>query len=220
LLKKIKYINFILNKMLKIKISGIQVLQNSLNKISNKFFAAAAEKMPVLDSKQKGKDVQKEKETTVQPWVEVENRLAKLRGELVLTQHAKIEKYVLSVIRGYFRTTYKEALTVESNLSDHGLDSLDSIEIGMILEDELGYIIEAENLPQFKKVKHFVNFIKQMEAYKKEFLTLPQLHAQEPEESWDDWIPEGEKLKSLLFKKTTAPQKKAEDKKTEKVAKH
>ena len=126
-----------------------------------------------------------------------------MRGELVLADEGRIENYVLGVVKGYFRTTYKDGLTIDSKLSDHGLDSLDSIEIGMILEDELGYIIEAETLPQFTKVKHFVNYIKQIEAYKKEHIILPQVRAQEDEENWDSWIPYGEKLKSKLFKMTT-----------------
>lgn len=77
----------------------------------------------------------------IQPWVEVENRISKIRGELVLTEQDKIEDYVLGVVKGYFRTTYKDGVTLNSNLSDHGLDSLDSIELAMILEDELGKII-------------------------------------------------------------------------------
>merc|ERR1712160_166300 len=40
-------------------------------------------------------------------------------------------------------------------------------------EDELGYVIDAENLEKFKKPVHFVNFIKQMEAYKEEHNRLP-----------------------------------------------
>jgi acyl carrier protein len=173
------------------------------------FFAAAAEKLPTLE----GKPADQKNSVAanaIQPWVEVENRLAKLRGELVLADEGRIENYVLGVIKGYFRTTYKDGLTIDSKLSDHGLDSLDSIEIGMILEDELGYIIEAETLPQFSKVKHFVNYIKQIEAYKKEHIILPQVKAQEAEENWDSWIPYGEKLKSKLFKMTT-------DKKAEKA---
>ena len=35
-------------------------------------------------------------------------------------------------------------------------------------------MIDAENLELFKKPRHFVNFIKQMEAYKVEFGRLPQ----------------------------------------------
>ena len=166
------------------------------------FFASAAEKLPTLEGKPSDKN-SSTATSAIQPWVEVENRLAKLRGELVLADEGRIENYVLGVVKGYFRTTYKDGLTIDSKLSDHGLDSLDSIEIGMILEDELGYIIEAETLPQFTKVKHFVNYIKQIEAYKKEHIILPQVRAQEDEENWDSWIPYGEKLKSKLFKMTT-----------------
>jgi hypothetical protein len=48
------------------------------------------------------------------------------------------------------------------------------------VEDELGYVIDAENLNKFKKPKHFVNFITQMEAYKSEFHRLPTegIHAE------------------------------------------
>ena len=34
-------------------------------------------------------------------------------------------------------------------------------------------MIDAENLEKFKKPRHFVNFIKHMEAYKEEFNKLP-----------------------------------------------
>ena len=37
-----------------------------------------------------------------------------------------------------------------------------------------------------------------MEAYKKEFLGLPQFKAHEPAESWDNWFKGGEKLKQKL----------------------
>jgi acyl carrier protein len=171
-------------------------------KTSKFFFAASpspSQKLPVLDGKPADKKgTQPTQETTIQPWVEVENRLTKLRSELVLSDQTKIDQYVLGVVKNYFRTTYKEGLTLESKLSDHGLDSLDSVELGMVLEDELGYIIEAETLPQFTKVKHFSNYIKQIEAYKKEFVLLPQERAHQEEETWDNWIPGGEKLKSKL----------------------
>ena len=175
-------------------------------------FAAQAEKLPTLEGRPvDGKNTHGAETRAVQPWVEVENRLAKLRGELVLSDHGKIENYVLGVFKGYFRTTFRDALTVESELIEHGLDSLDAIELGMVLEDELGYIIEAETLPQFTKVKHYVNYIKQIEAYKKEHILLPQERAQQSEESWDSWIPFGEKLRSKLFDMTT--EKKTEAKK-------
>ena len=85
----------------------------------------------------------------------------------------EIEKYVLSVVRDYFRTTKKASLELDSAFADHGLDSLDAIEFVIQIEDELGYMIEAENLELFKKPRHFVNYIKQMEAYKTKFNKLP-----------------------------------------------
>lgn len=59
-------------------------------------------------------------------------------------------------------------ITRDSTLAEHGLDSLDSIEIAMQLEEDLGYRISAETLPQFGKVKHFINYIQQVEAFKAE----------------------------------------------------
>ena len=130
---------------------------------------------------------------------------------MVLSDHGKIEEYVIGVIRGYFRTTYKDGVRLDSLLSDHGLDSLDAIEIGTILEDELGYIIEAETLPQFTKVKHYANYIKQIEAYKKEHILLPQERARANDESWSDWIPFGEKLRSKLYGMTNEKTSKKEN---------
>lgn len=54
-----------------------------------------------------------------------------------------------------------------SLLADHGLDSLDTIEICMQIEEDLGYVISAETLPQFNKVSHFINYIQHVEAFKK-----------------------------------------------------
>ena len=62
----------------------------------------------------------------------------------------------------------KVGVTKDSNLTDHGLDSLDTIEIAMQIEEDLGYVISAETLPQFHKVNHFVNYISHVEAFKKE----------------------------------------------------
>ena len=90
--------------------------------------------------------------SSVQPWVEVENRLSKLKGELVLTEHSKVEAYAINLVKGYFRTTNKDAVTAESSFKDHGLDSLDSLELCVQLEDEVGYIIEAETMPKVTKV--------------------------------------------------------------------
>ena len=77
------------------------------------------------------------------------------------------------MVRGYFRTTQKGFLSLESNLTDHGLDSMDVVELVMQVEDDLGFIIDAENLTRFEKPKHFVNYIVQLEAYKREFHKLP-----------------------------------------------
>lgn len=41
----------------------------------------------------------------------------------------EIEKYVLSLCKSYFRTTRKASLTTDCLLTDHGLDSLDTIEL-------------------------------------------------------------------------------------------
>lgn len=77
------------------------------------------------------------------------------------------------MIRGYFRTTKKASLHLDSSLGDHGLDSLDKVELCIQVEDELGYLIDGEKLALFHKPKHFVNFINQMEGYRAEFNKLP-----------------------------------------------
>ena len=91
----------------------------------------------------------------------------------MLKTNDEIDEYVLSITKDYFRTTKKASVTLDSTFADHGLDSLDTIELIIRIEDELGYLIDAENLEKFKKPRHFVNFIKQMEAYKEEFNKLP-----------------------------------------------
>ena len=63
------------------------------------------------------------------------------------------------MVKNYFRTTKKASVTVDSDFTDHGLDSLDTIELVIQVEDELGYLIDAEKLELFKKPKHFVNYI-------------------------------------------------------------
>jgi acyl carrier protein len=97
----------------------------------------------------------------------------------VLKSRDEIERYVLSLVSNYFRTTKKAKVALESNFEDHGLDSLDTIELVIQIEDELGYVIDAENLGKFRKPKHFVNFIQHLEAYKAEFHKLPHqdIHA-------------------------------------------
>ena len=99
--------------------------------------------------------------------------MAHTKNALVLQTDDAIEDYVVSVVRDYFRTTKKASVGLDSAFADHGLDSLDAIEFVIQIEDELGYVIEAENLELFKKPRHFVNFIKHMEAYKTEFNKLP-----------------------------------------------
>lgn len=54
-------------------------------------------------------------------------------------------------------------MNLESKFSDHGLDSLDSIELAMQVEEDLGYVISAETLPVLNKVKHISNYIKHVE---------------------------------------------------------
>ena len=92
---------------------------------------------------------------------------------LATRDNEEIEKYVLSMVKSYFRTTKKAEVSLESNLNDHGLDSLDTIELVIQVEDELNYLIDAEKLELFTKPKHFVNYINQMEAYKNEHNRLP-----------------------------------------------
>ena len=147
----------------------------------------------------------------VQPWIEVENRIAKLKGELVLSEQSQIINYAVNLVKGYYRSTNKDAITADSVFEDHGLDSLDSLELCVQLEDELGYIIEAETMPKIKRVRHLVNFIKHMESYKQQHKILPQDAAQQSEENWDDWLPKGEKLKEKLFGYTKKAEHKAEE---------
>ena len=96
------------------------------------------------------------------------------KNALVLKTDDEIERYVVSITKDYFRTTRKATVSLDSAFSDHGLDSLDVVELVIRVEDELGYMIDAENLEKFKKPRHFLNFIKQMEGYKEEFNRLPQ----------------------------------------------
>lgn len=55
-----------------------------------------------------------------------------------------------------------------SGLVEHGLDSLDAIEIAMQIEEDLGYTISAETLPSFTKVSHYITYIEHVEAFKRE----------------------------------------------------
>lgn len=62
---------------------------------------------------------------------------------------------------------FNSGVTKNSTLSEHGLDSLDAIEISMQIEEDLGYTISAETLPSFTKVNHYVTYIEQVEAFKR-----------------------------------------------------
>ena len=95
------------------------------------------------------------------------------RNQLILKKDEDIESFVLKTIKNYFRTTNKNGLNPESLLVDHGLDSLDSIEFSMQIEEDLGYVISAETLPVLNKVKHYINYIKQVESFKQEYKRAP-----------------------------------------------
>ena len=84
------------------------------------------------------------------------------RNSIVLKKQEDIEAYVIKTVQNYFRTTYKNGITKISLLADHGLDSLDTIEVAMQIEEDLGYLISAETLPQFSTVGHFITYIEQV----------------------------------------------------------
>lgn len=63
------------------------------------------------------------------------------RNAIVLKKTEQIEEYVFKLVGEYFKTTNKGGLTLESKLADHGIDSLDTIELAMQLEEDLGYQI-------------------------------------------------------------------------------
>ena len=95
------------------------------------------------------------------------------RPYLVLRSQQNIQEYVISLVKNYFRTTYKEGVTINSFLFEHGLDSLDAIELAMIIEEDLGYDVATETLPNFHRVSHFVNYISQVEKFKKTYRKVP-----------------------------------------------
>lgn len=95
------------------------------------------------------------------------------RTALVLKSKENIEDYVFKLIKDHFRTTFTDGLLLESELKDHGLDSLDAIEFAMQIEEDLGYVVPAENLAIFTKVKHYVNFIEQIEFFKQRYNKNP-----------------------------------------------
>ena len=58
--------------------------------------------------------------------------------------------------------TYHEILTKKKKTS-----------ISMQIEEDLGYVISAETLPVLNKVKHYINYIKQVESFKQEYKRAP-----------------------------------------------
>lgn len=90
-------------------------------------------------------------------------------NQLVLRTRQSIEEYVMKTIKEYFRTTHRANLTMSSNLLEHGLDSLDLVEVAMQVETDLGYLIASENLPAFTKPVHFANYIEQVENFKTQY---------------------------------------------------
>ena len=95
------------------------------------------------------------------------------RPYLVLKSQQNIEEYVISLVRSYFRTTYKNGVSVDSSLAEHGLDSLDAVELAMLIEEDLGYDIATETLSNFHRVNHFVNYIAQVENFKQTYQKEP-----------------------------------------------
>ena len=95
------------------------------------------------------------------------------RPYLVLKSQQNIEEYVISLVRSYFRTTYKNGVSTESSLAEHGLDSLDAVELAMQIEEDLGYDIATETLSNFHSVNHFVNYIVQVENFKETYQKDP-----------------------------------------------
>lgn len=92
-----------------------------------------------------------------------------------LSKKQKILSLMLSKLSGIILGPPTNKVTSQSNLgitrdsllADHGLDSLDHIEIVMQIEEDLGYEISAETIPAFHTVKNYINYIEQVEAFKR-----------------------------------------------------
>merc|ERR1711935_245555 len=91
------------------------------------------------------------------------------RSFLTLKTSEDIEGYVVNLWRDYHRSTNKADIGMESGIEHHGLDSLDSIELSMRIEEDLGVLISAETLPVLRKVKHYVNYLNQVQAFQTEY---------------------------------------------------
>ena len=79
-----------------------------------------------LDSNQLATRDESKKSNAVDLW---KSQVDATKNALVLKTNDEIEGYVLSVVKDYFRTTKKASLTLDSKFVDHGLDSLDEIEV-------------------------------------------------------------------------------------------
>ena len=79
-----------------------------------------------LDSSQNLVPVTYKANEQVALWKDIK---AKQDHSLVLKTNDEITDYVLSIVRNYFRTTKKASVNLESSFKDHGLDSLDVIEL-------------------------------------------------------------------------------------------
>jgi acyl carrier protein len=120
-----------------------------------------------------GKAVQKEVKAAQKSVTFYRNGELVTRSALTLKKQEDVEAYVVKLVSGYFRTLHKEGVSAKSNLDQHGLDSLDAIEICMMIEEDLGYKIAAETLPAFTEVQHFVNYINTVEEYKATHHEIP-----------------------------------------------
>mmetsp|Transcript_101329 Transcript_101329/g.140740 ORF Transcript_101329/g.140740 Transcript_101329/m.140740 type:complete len:160 (-) Transcript_101329:174-653(-) len=126
------------------------------------FFADANQVSTKVDKKGKPRDLSFYVEGQIQQ-----------RSQLVLKKQEDIDGYVKKLLSGYFRTTNRANIQPENALADHGIDSLDVIELCMQMEEDLGYKISAETLSSFHKVKHFSNYIRQVEDFKNEYKKEP-----------------------------------------------
>ena len=102
----------------------------------------------------------------------VDNQLVPV-NHLVLSTRVNMEEYVMKVVKDYFRTSNRAELTLNSKLADHSLDSMDTIELVMQVENDLGYMIPTENLAAFSKPVHLVNYIEQVENFKHTYKKQP-----------------------------------------------
>lgn len=80
--------------------------------------------------------------------------------KIQLNSHQEIETYVLRLFKDYFRTAHVIKLSLKSSFTDHGLDSLDGLELVTRIEDQLGIQASDDTLRTLNSVAAFVKFIK------------------------------------------------------------